>query len=114
MARINRILTVTKGGVLYLDIAEIVAWIDFRECQENHAFFMPNVADEAIYRRCIARCSLRNPIMPYIEFFTVPLTRLEFEDPHDLRDLLRQIYCFGWRAYDMDDVPHAGHDVSSV
>lgn len=114
MARIHSILTVTKGGLLYLNIAEIVSWIDFPECRENHEFFMPHVGSDTLYRRCIARCSLYNPIMPYIEFFTVPLTRLEFENPDELRDLLQQIYRFGWRAYDMDDVPTDEQDVSSV
>ncbi|MCU0511430.1 MAG: hypothetical protein MUE40_02555 [Anaerolineae bacterium] len=102
MARIHGILTITQGGILYNDIAEIVRWIDFRECQENHAFFMPGSAIADQYRRCIARCSFVNPIMPYIEFFTVPLIRLEFEDPLHLRDLLRDIYRFGWRAYVVD------------
>ncbi len=114
MARIHSLLTVTKGGFLYLNIAEIVSWIDFHECQDNHAFFMPHSIEETAYRRCIARCSLHNPIMPYIEFFTVPLTRLEFENPDDLRDLMRQIYRFGWRAYDMDDAVSDDQEVSSV
>jgi|SRR5688572_28629546 hypothetical protein len=102
MARIHSILTITKGGILYNDIAEIVSWIDFLECQDNHSFFMPDTACDAQYQRCIARCSFVNPIMPYIEFFTVPLVRLEFEDPLHLRDLLREIYRYGWKAYDID------------
>jgi hypothetical protein len=115
MARIHSLLTVTKGGLLYLNIAEIVSWVDFHECLENHTFFMPHAShNDAAYRRCIARCSLHNPIMPYIEFFTVPLIRLEFENPDELRDLLRQIYRFGWRVYDMDDASTDEHDVSSV
>jgi hypothetical protein len=103
MARIHNILTITQGGILYNDIAEIVSWIDFLECQDNHAFFMPDTACEERYRRCIARCSFANPIMPFIEFFTVPLLRLEFEDPLHLRDLLREMYRFGWKAYDIDE-----------
>lgn len=103
MARIHSILTVTQGGILYNDIAEIVCWIDFRECHDNHAFFMPQASANGQYERCIARCSFRNPVMPYIEFFTVPLVRLEFEDPLQLRDLLREMYRYGWKAYDVDE-----------
>jgi hypothetical protein len=102
MARIESILTVTQGGILYHDIAEIVRWIDFGECRENHDFFMPEFACDEAFGRCVARCSFRNPVMPFIEFFMVPLIRLEFEDPVELRDLLREMYRYGWKAYNID------------
>ncbi len=101
MARIQKILTVTQGGILYTDIAEVVRWIDFQECRVNHAAWMPQ-SQNGTYHRCIAECSFDDPIMAYIEFFTEPVIRLEFENPQHLRTLLREIYRYGWKAYDID------------
>lgn len=101
MARIQKILTVTQGGLLYTDIAEVVRWIDFQQCRINHAVWMPHANNET-YDRCIAQCSFTDPVMPYIEFFSTPVIRLEFENPQHLRSLLRDIYRHGWKAYDID------------
>jgi hypothetical protein len=105
MARFHSIITVTQGGILYRDIAEVVRWIDFRECQENHldekqlSGTQPNELD----LRCIARCSFYLAPLAYIEFFTHSILRLEFEDPEQLWDLLKDIQvCGGWFAMNLD------------
>lgn len=106
MARIHSIVTVTRGGLLYRDIAEIPRWIDFRLCNRN--WFLQRCYEPTPYQynfdaRCVAQRSFYTAPMPYIEFFTQPaITRMEFDDPEDLWTLLKEMqYHGGWMAYSL-------------
>lgn len=103
MARIHSIVTVTIGGILYRDIAEITRWIDFRYCAENSVRYLS--ADDLVIHagRCVGRRSESVALLPYIEFFTTPITRLEFDHADDFADLLHEMQrCGGWFAIDLD------------
>jgi hypothetical protein len=102
MARIDSIVTVTRGGILYKDIAEIVRWIDFAFCYEQYTLRF-NGTEATTEHFCIGRSSFYLAPLPYVEFFTDPITRLEFNKAEDLTDLLRQIYAFGfWYTENLD------------
>lgn len=105
MARFHSIITVTQGGILYRDIAEIVRWLDFRECQENYIDEqqLSETLSNQLDSRCVGRCSCYLAPLPYIEFFTTPILRLEFEDHKQLLDLLEEIQvCGDWFAINLD------------
>jgi hypothetical protein len=106
MARISTIITVTQGGLLYRDIADIVRWIDFKQCNRQwfrQREYRPSPYRKAFDARCVARRSFGTASLPYIEFFTIPVTRLEFDDPEDLWTLLKEMQRRGgWMAYDND------------
>jgi hypothetical protein len=106
MARIHSIVTVTLGGILYRDIAEITRWIDFRLCNESYCMnYMPTLRVRMGQRdsRCVGRHSFHLAPLAYIEFFTDPITRLEFEDHEQLWDLLKLMNRHGgWFAVSMD------------
>ncbi|MGB7338668.1 MAG: hypothetical protein WBC91_07245 [Phototrophicaceae bacterium] len=106
MARFDSIITVTQGGVLYKDIAEIIRWIDFKQCNRNwyrQPEQRPSPYTHQYDRCCVARRSFTNASLPYIEFFTDPILRLEFDNPEYLWDLLKQMKLYGnWVAYDLD------------
>ena len=106
MARFHSIVTVTQGGILYRDIAEVPRWIDFRLCNELYCL---EYAAKVRVRRgqrdvcCVGRHSFNLAPLPYIEFFTDPLTRLEVDDHEHLWDLLKQMKLLGdWFAVSMD------------
>lgn len=106
MARIHSIVTVTQGGILYRDIAEVLRWIDFRLC--NEIYCLDYAANIRVRRGqfdicCVGRHSFHLAPLPYVEFFTDPLTRLEFDDNEQLWDLLKQMKLLGnWFAVSMD------------
>lgn len=105
MARFHSIITVTQGGILYRDIAEVVRWLDFRECQENYKNEqqLSETRSNELDLRYIGRCSCYLAPLPYIEFFTKPILRLEFEDHEELLDLLEEIQlCGGWFTINLD------------
>jgi len=98
MARIHSILTVTQGGLLYLDIAEITRWIEFRDCYQW--YLTQNPHDESLI---IAHSRIKNVPMPYIEFFTTPFTRLEFQQLASLQNLLADIQKYTrWQVLELD------------
>lgn len=106
MARIHSIITVTNGGILYKDIAEVIRWIDFQECNDNW-YRQPEQKPSPFTHRfdncCVARRSFYLSSLAYIEFFTDPIVRLEFDEPEDLWHLLKQMKLYGdWVAYDLD------------
>lgn len=105
MARFHSIITVTHGGILYRDIAEIARWVDFRECLQNYCednqISLEQFEAENIH--CVGRCSFYLAPLPYIEFFTEPLLRLEFDDHEQLWNLLEEMQlCGGWFALNLD------------
>lgn len=106
MARFHSIVTVTQGGILYKDIAEITRWIDFKQC--NHNWYRQSEQRPSPYTHnfdkcCVARRSFQNVALVYIEFFIEPTLRLEFDDPEHLWDLLKQMKLYGgWVSYDLD------------
>lgn len=104
MARIQSIITVTQGGVLYRDIADIVQWIDFKLCNENSGQGAVSASLSAQQRNhCVGQSSFDRASLAYIEFFTEPITRLEFENKEDLWDLLKQMRLRGgWFAINID------------
>ena len=106
MARFHSIIAVTQGGILYKDIAEITRWIDFRECNRNwyrQPEQQPSPFTHQFDRQCVARRSFYNAPLTYVEFFTEPILRLEFDDPETLWDLLKQMKLRGnWVTYDLD------------
>jgi hypothetical protein len=103
MARIKGIVTVTQGGILYKDIAEIVRWLDFALCYEQYTLYY-NGTESSTERFCVGRSSFNRAPLPYVEFFTDPITRLEFDNPEDLRDLLKQLHAFNfWYTKDLDE-----------
>ncbi|GAB5490313.1 MAG: hypothetical protein Phog2KO_05280 [Phototrophicaceae bacterium] len=106
MARIHSIITVTEGGILYKDIAEVTRWVDFKLCNRNwyrQAEQRPSPYTHNFDKCCVARRSFENAPLAYIEFFTEPISRLEFDDTENLWDLLKQMKIYGnWVAYDLD------------
>ena len=105
MARFHSIITVTQGGILYRDIAEIVRWVDFRECLQNYCvnnhISLEQFNEENI--RCVGRSSFYSAPLAYIEFFTEPILRLEFDDPEELWNVLKEMQlCGGWFALNLD------------
>jgi hypothetical protein len=106
MARIHSIITVTLGGILYRDIAEIPRWIDFRLCNELYCTEYMSKLRLRIGQhdtRCVGRHSFHLAPLAYIEFFTDPITRLEFEDHQQLWDVLKQMNLHGgWFAISVD------------
>lgn len=106
MARFHSIVTVTQGGILYKDIAEITRWIDFKQCNLNwyrQTEQRPSPFTHEFDKSCVARRSFDNAPLVYIEFFTDPILRLEFDNPEQLWDLLKQMKVFADRvAYDLD------------
>lgn len=106
MARFHSIVTVTQGGILYKDIAEITRWIDFRQCNSNwyrQVEQRPSPYTHQFDKCCVARRSIKNAPLAYIEFFTDPIVRLEFDDAEHLWDLLKQMKLYGdWVAFDLD------------
>ena len=102
MARIDSIVTVTKGGVLYKDIAEIVRWVDFALCYEQYTLHF-NGTEASTEQFCIGRSSFNLAALPYVEFFTDPITRLEFDNSDDLTALLSQINAYAfWYTQNLD------------
>jgi len=106
MARFHSIVTVTQGGILYKDIAEITRWIDFKQCNKNwyrQPEQRPSPFTHDFDKCCVARRSFNHAPLAYIEFFTDPILRLEFENPEHLWDLLKQMKLYADRvAYDLD------------
>jgi hypothetical protein len=106
MARIHSIITITQGGLLYRDIAEIPRWIDFRLCNELYCIDYAHavrIRHDERDTRCVGRHSFDLAPLPYIEFFTEPLTRIEFEEHQQLLDLLHQMQQRGgWFAVSID------------
>jgi hypothetical protein len=106
MARIHSIITVTMGGILYRDIAEIPRWIDFRLCNDLYCAAYSSTLQIRMGQRtthCVARHSFHRATLAYIEFFTNPITRLEFEDHEQLWDMLKQMNVHGgWFAVSVD------------
>lgn len=105
MARFHSIITVTQGGILYRDIAELVRWVDFRQCLQNYChanqITVEQFNEENI--RCVGRMSLYLAPLAYIEFFTEPILRLEFDDRELLLNLLDEMWlCGGWFAINLD------------
>jgi len=106
MARFHSIITVTEGGLLYKDIGEVTRWVDFRSCNRNWCNqYEKNLVPQALRldAYCVARRSFYHASLPYIEFFTEPILRLEFEHDEALWDLLKQMKVYGnWVAFDLD------------
>jgi hypothetical protein len=102
MARIDSIVTVTRGGILYKDIAEIVRWIDFAFCYEQYTLRF-NGTEANAEQLCVGRSSFYLAPLPYVEFFTDPITRLEFDKVDELSDLLNQIHAYPfWYTQNLD------------
>ncbi|MCI0710815.1 MAG: hypothetical protein L0154_11700 [Chloroflexi bacterium] len=106
MARIHSIIAITQGGLLYRDVAEIPRWIDFRQCYD---VFCAEYSTTITVRvgngdmRCVGRHCFHLAPLAYVEFYTDPLTRLEFENHEQLWDLLKQMRLHGsWFAINVD------------
>jgi hypothetical protein len=41
-------------------------------------------------------------LLPYVEFFTIPVMRLEFNEALELHKLLKDMAKFGWKVYHID------------
>ena len=106
MARIGSIITVTQSGLLYRDIAEITRWIDFRRCHDVYCLSYAHTVKIRVGpqgMRCVGRHSFHLAPLAYIEFFTDPITRLEFDEHEDLWNLLKQMRLYGaWFAVNID------------
>ncbi|MGB1288300.1 MAG: hypothetical protein ACPG7F_17325 [Aggregatilineales bacterium] len=109
MARIEAIITITEGGILYRDIAGVTRWIDFYDCASNRDHYMSDTGKRI--KRCVGWRSYYEAELAYIEFFTVPLLRLEFDSPDSLYDLLKEMYeRGGWAAYNLDEHHNLSND----
>ncbi|MFD7522615.1 hypothetical protein [Paenibacillus chitinolyticus] len=107
--------TLTVDGLVYNDENGINKRIDFKQCHENWVQYRrrtENLTDEMTdeVRKtdfCIGqRDFTASP--PYIEFFTKPFTRIEFEISADEKDLQielsrwkREIVSAGWTTIDL-------------
>jgi hypothetical protein len=106
----KQIRNVTHEGIDYLDEQGNPQWVDFQHCYDNwfHHQSLRTDPDYDERNKEIARtwkCVGQRNICgtpPYIEFFTDPVTRFEFNSPdkgfHELR---YRVHKTGWRTSDM-------------
>ncbi|SDP30588.1 hypothetical protein SAMN04487897_1742 [Paenibacillus sp. yr247] len=105
------IRSISSDGIKYIDENGIEKYVDFIECNENWINYRKrkeNLSDERIESvrgkdKCIGqRDSGTSP--RFIEFFTRPFTRFEFEGPnseHDYAQLRDKIISSGWTTLDL-------------
>ncbi|KPV61162.1 hypothetical protein QJ48_01425 [Paenibacillus sp. A3] len=109
------IKSVTKNGLSYTDENGIEKFVDFNECHENWIRYRirsenlndAKIEDVKINDRCIGqRDSCARP--QFIEFFTRPFTRFEFEESIEcpypdqaFMKLKNDIISAGWTTLDL-------------
>ncbi|MEL7597266.1 MAG: hypothetical protein AAGU01_03585 [Clostridiaceae bacterium] len=109
------IKSITEQGIHYADEDGKVCFVSFAECNENWIQYRKRVEqlnDDQVIKlkessRCVGQRDIcANPM--FIEFFTRPFTRFEFNQTSDDQDpkiafteLKNQILSYGWTTLDM-------------
>lgn len=111
----KKITSITTEGIRYIDEADEEKFIDFEECNRNWIQYrkrteklddekLSNIKriDKSVGQRDICANTI------FIEFFTRPFTRFEFNDFNDSLDskeafinLQNDITSVGWRTLDL-------------
>jgi hypothetical protein len=104
------IKSITPNGLNYIDEAGIDKFVDFKECNENWIQYRKrseNLNDEKVESiRRNDKCVGQRDICArphFIEFFTRPFTRFEFEDAAEetFVQLKNDIISAGWSTFDL-------------
>lgn len=102
------IKSITAEGIKYFDEAGIDNFVDFKECNENWIQYRKrteNLSDEKLeYIRRNDKCvgqrdSCARP--QFIELFTRPFTRFEFETEQAFVQMKNDIISNGWTTLDL-------------
>lgn len=98
----------TSNGLKYIDESGIDKFVNFKECNENWIRYRKRsetLDDEKFESvRLNDRCVGQRDICarPYfIEFFTRPFTRFEFDEEEAFKQLKSNIISAGWSTYDL-------------
>ena len=95
----DAIKKITGSGLEYIDENGDIKFIDFTNCVQNSL--------EYFTRRTSKYVALRNVLgepwgtSPYMQFFTIPLTKFLFNDEEDFNKLRWQIEQTGWLTFDL-------------
>ncbi|MBL8134104.1 MAG: hypothetical protein JNL42_19745 [Anaerolineae bacterium] len=105
----KQIEQVTHEGIEYIDEEGKLQRLDFQSCYENwyalqtgrtDPYFDERSRQIAVEWKCVGqRNRFADP--PYIEFFTNPITRFEFNSPEGFHELRRKVEKAGWRTSDL-------------
>lgn len=98
--RVNNIITITRGGILYRDHQKIVHWIDFKTCNENWiTLYRGDPNDD----HCVGQRNTGKEKVLDVEFFTLPTTRFVFRSflERDMRLLNPMKRHGGWSTQDL-------------
>jgi hypothetical protein len=122
--RVSRrtIIQYTKSGLTYEDDSGFMQHIEFAECCHNFAKHVLESGDflnrsqDLLTTSCVAWSNITAKPL-FIEFFTEPHTRFEFEQPRhgiwsvlsfsrqrghkNFLDMQSQINALGWKSYDL-------------
>ena len=104
------IKSVTKEGIEYVDELGNLQFIDFEVCYQNFLEHkneqqIPYMTEELKRTNTVWKCVGQRNICgnpPYIELFTDPLTRFEFDSPDQgFYELDYRIRKTGWKTFDL-------------
>ncbi|WP_079909970.1 hypothetical protein [Paenibacillus sp. 32352] len=103
-----KIIEITKSGISYLDDLSMEKWIDFVECNVNWIKYQIRTEklneeqamklrgkDHTVGRRDICASP------PYIQLFTKPFTKFEFDSEEAFSEVRNKIAELGWSTLDM-------------
>jgi len=102
---------ITSEGIYFTDATGVDGFLSFKECNENWLAYRKrteSLSDEQISQlrgRDITTGQRDvNHQKAYIEFFTRPFTRFEFENPAQMdeyRELRDAMHRYGWTTHDL-------------
>jgi hypothetical protein len=106
----KQIKNVTREGIDYIDDEGTFQHLDFQSCYDNWYMLQSSRTDPYYDERsrqiakewkCVGHRD-RYASPPYIEFFTNPLIRFEFNSPEEgFHELRRKVEKAGWRISDL-------------
>lgn len=106
----KQIQYVNQAGIGYIDEEGNFRHIDFESCynnwlavqnQRNDPYYDDHSRQIAKAWKCVGQRD-RYADLPYIEFFTEPIIRFEFNSPEaGFHDLRRKVEKAGWRTSDL-------------
>lgn len=95
MLQDSKIITITQGGILWRDDADIVQWLDFRESRAAWIRSRENIL--AMDRRYVGYRNIELGQACWVRFFADPQPTFYFPDKYSCRiSLLVPIGRFGW------------------
>ena len=95
------VVDIDKNGILYINATDEEILIDFNKCQSNHLDTIKEEYQDFVRKtKSVGRRNLaENPL--FIELYTDPITRFEFNSTDDGHDFWHRIRKSGWRTSDL-------------